>query len=256
MIYLRFLLVVTFLAPSSSLHADLVTATFESPDYSLGSVVGQNGWVASDTNNGGEAIVDASNSASGSQALMIDTDNLGGPSWWYKPFSTDAAGKVIDISFDLFLETNAGDNYSIFGIDIYNEASAFSVFRLWTEYDSFDGETYINTSEGITFVPVTRGTWNQFEVTLDYAREEYDLYLNGQWIETGLIDVGLVGTTLSDVDVWTTTPSGFGDRAWYDNFHVSVVPEPATSSILALGLLAIVGRRNRRVPNSGAADAA
>ncbi len=221
-------------------------ADFEPTTYTLGNVVGQEGWIASNSNNGGAADVDNTRASSGSQSLRIDTTSLGGPSWWYQSFSVDAANLAVEFEFDMYLESNPSNDYSIFGVDVYGSTSSFSAFRLWTEYDFFDEETYINTSEGITLVPVTRDAWHNYRVLLDFEREEYDVYFDDLLIETGFVDVGLVGTVLTDVDIWSTAPSGFGDRAWYDNLRVSVVPEPSAMCFL----LSLVGmsrlRRSRQ----------
>ncbi|MEZ6095294.1 MAG: PEP-CTERM sorting domain-containing protein [Pirellulaceae bacterium] len=226
--------------------ADVINTSFESPEYSTGTIVGQNGWLASSSNNGGVAVVDDSNAHTGSQALMVDTSTLGGPSWWYKPFNVDAAGSSVEIEFDLFLESNVGDNYSIFGVDIYNTSSSFSIFRLWTEFDNLDNVTYINTSDGILFEPVSRNAWHNYRIVLDYAIDEYALYFDGNFLDSGFLDVGLVGTTVNDVDIWATTPSGFGDRACYDNLRVTAVPESSTLACLTSVLLGFVVFNRRR----------
>ncbi len=134
---------------------------------------------------------------------------------------------------------SVSDRVQLMGLCNYEDTEAPGSFLTMVQVKNGYANYFVDSVD--TNVPIVFGEYAHFELYFDIAVSTCTLLING--IVTNAIDVPLRSpssgiTTLRSNHV--TDPGGYAE--WYLD-DVSVVPEPATMSLLALGGLALLKRR-------------
>lgn len=119
----------------------------------------------------------------------------------------------------------------------------------------FQDPGYFGGSLKETGTTVTLGNWNHFQIALDFAADEYSVYLDGTLLDSvGFVDGAFGLDDFTDADI--SALAAMGDplsqsligRAYLDNFVVRQIPEPASILLILAGLAVagIVRMRNNR----------
>ncbi|KKM78494.1 hypothetical protein LCGC14_1359420 [marine sediment metagenome] len=158
-------------------------------------------------------------------------------------------GSGIQTSFDAVTEgvlsfrcrvDSASDDLHLMGLFSYADTEAPGS-QLAVVVASPAGGTWHYAVAGYhTTVPLVFGVYRRFDLHFDTDESTATLYIDG-----ALTDVGTV--SMEDTDAGVTTlrsndDTGPGTAEWYLD-EVSVVPEPTTLLMLALGGLALIRRR-------------
>lgn len=86
-------------------------------------------------------------------------------------------------------------------------------------------------------------TWIDFGVAYNFTTQTIDVSVNNSLV--GTMNFASLQTTMTDIDLNSraTSASAATGIVKYDNYNVQAVPEPASMTVLALGLAAIARRR-------------
>ena len=256
-----FLAVAACLLPHSNAEAGYVVATDSAADavYDAGWTNGQDGgtgWGSAWTINGGAGAFSfvSSSTSNGGGSLGIDT---AGRSWGMR---SNDGGSVIEGIREFANPLGIGDKFSIdfdngfinagssgFGLRNANDDNLFEFF-----FEGGDANYSINDQT------------TNFDTGLGFTADGLHLELTRTGTSTyslSLTDLGAASTltfnrtfsTLGDFDPAKLRvfnfQNGDGDpnnNAFYNSISIEVVPEPSTSLLVGLGLIAVANRRRRK----------
>lgn len=216
---------------------------FEASKFSTGSLGGQDGWDNSFAGTGFDTVVDTFSNG-GTQSVLAD-GTVGGSNWSFVVASHDAGAssdKVVVIQWDMYIETaGAAGPSGLWGIDVYDDTVA-RVVALGVDDQGEVTSLDSNGADAGSGSFVNRDEWNTYAIRIDYVSHTASLWLNNAMVMDG-IDTSAATDVFSDADIWVG--GGLGDRAFYDNYTVNAVPEPATLAALGLGAAALLRRRRK-----------
>lgn len=233
------------LAASSGFAAVLFDSYgFEAPQYSLGSLTGQNGWVRDGT---GVATVQNTVVQSGAQAVSLTGNTT---EWHWPDLGYNATpGEFVRASAGILRGSSpeATKNFGFF-LDAYN-ASVQRVARVGLGVsagapalvvtalvDGTAGNYLIET--GLSW-----DTWYDVQMDLKFDTQSFDVYLNGV-LKASDLSFLVAANSLGDVDLMKSFTTGATDIGYFDNYKVEalLVPEPTAGALLLLGLACFGGR--------------
>jgi hypothetical protein len=232
---------------SASAAVVLFETSYEAPEYNLGALSGQNGWIDYEFASFGNQVVNSGPARSGSQSLRLGKLAGQGPYGTTQrsgPFSTSLPQVIVEHS--IYLEGTTGWNL---GPGDYTQGSPIAVYGpgdvFISQFSVFQG---LNVQFASVDVPITTDTWLDLKLVLDFPTQTASGYLNGTFIgteafanpasEIALLEVyGLMGFT---------TP-GPSPSFYFDDLRVTAVPEPGSAFLLAGTVFALGFRRLRRV---------
>ncbi len=120
--------------------------------------------------------------------------------------------------------------------------------------DSHTGELLYQDADGIltpTGDIVPFGQWNRYTLELNYDTKKYTGYLNGAAVVTSpFIDPGITGFTDAPISALASDAASLATAtgtAYFDNYSITVVPEPGGLALVGLGSLALIRRRRTAV---------
>lgn len=230
---------------SSAFAAELVTIGFESPDYTLGDLDGQQMWSPYPGFAPPEATVVNANPtpAEGSQCAKLVSTNATFCAEMY-----DARGEINDSTFNtnthylrVSLDILAQSNYDAcdLRIDVSNRVRLV-LFGIWTDANT---NAVANLNGTDINIPVTWGEWHELSVLLDC--------INQQVIE---FTVDGSATQVTNRPYWAVAPypqmlristsDQFEHWTGFDALWVTteLIPEPGLLGILGLGLFLLKRR--------------
>ncbi|MGA2031452.1 MAG: PEP-CTERM sorting domain-containing protein [Thermoguttaceae bacterium] len=257
---------VTFaLATASFASTILDSQGFEaSAGYNPGVLQGQNNWLWQ--GGASTAIVENSVFKSGSQAVQVNRAANSDGRWGV---SEDGHGypqspnSIIQIDWDMNVSQTTGTPGvfgPFFGVEAYDDAvsggpgefGSFGVDATTRDvlYQAQDTGQPTPTGQGV-------GTgWNHFSMVLNFATDQYSVYLNNSptpLATTGFVDRGLGLTTFTDADISgiaiapDSSSQAMTGTAYIDNFKVQqITPEPGTLAMCVVGLPLVLGLAWRR----------
>jgi hypothetical protein len=225
----------------------LYSTTFE--EFSMGSIDGQHGWLSTDT---GIAITGAEAGVtpfSGDQMVRFPTTtevNFANYAWrdvtaaWG---ARDAGHQIARASVRLFIPESIGAEYE-FGLAAWSGQTWLAEAMVNTATNTI--WLYSPAVGGIvnTGVSPSRNEWNLLQVYLDYSSGQLTASLNGVWVgESTPFDTS---ESFTDYTLSAYTFDGVANlNAYYDDFSMEAVPEPASLAALAAGVAALIARRRR-----------
>lgn len=247
---------------AATASAQIVYSTgFEDPPFIVGSIVGQDGWVAGSGTGSSQTITNTFAYA-GTQSLYWDNTTLTSFYSVRRPFNGQAGAITpatpLEISSWVFVDPTSGPN-RLYGVYATNSGTGTLGGTVLGLTLSGAGALRAGTTWSATYSasplytdPALVGNW--IKVLLSYngtggGAAVYDAGLNLLW-STTFATVGLGNANGSGISSWNvnlgtdyvTTTSHLG-RGYHDNFDVIVVPEPA--SVLAMAGLALLALRRR-----------
>ena len=204
------------------------------------------------------AVVQSTTVQSGSQAVRLDRPASAAGDTRYgvlRPLTPTAPLTLLRVSWDMnVLQTNApnvnfGPFFGVEGYDAFNNVPKL-VGSLGV--DASTGEVLIQETGSGSFIPtgdlVPFGQWNRFTLEMDYANKTYRAFVNG--VASGdaepFVDPGI--TAFTDAPISTLAAEGGAGlaapgTAFYDNYTIEIVPEPATMAMIGLASLGLLRRR-------------
>jgi hypothetical protein len=221
----------------------LYSTSYEAPEYAVGPLSGQNGWIDYEFGSFGNQVVNSGPARSGSQSLRLGKLAGQGPYGTTQrsgPFSTSLPQVIVEHS--IYLEGTAGWNL---GPDDYTQGSPIA---LYGPGDVFISQIVVFQGLNVQFagvnVPITTDTWLDLKLVLDFPTQTATGYLNGNFIGTepfanpasqiALLEVyGLMGFT---------TP-GPSPAFYFDDLSITAIPEPTALALLSIPALLLTGRK-------------
>jgi len=219
------------LAASSQAATTIVDTDGFETGFSLGVLQGQAGWVTSGQG-GGSAVVQNGLVESGTKAVRVDR-GANSDDRWAMPVGGLGfpSNRYILIDWDMYvLGTGASSSVfgPFFGVDTYDDTVSPSVLGA-LGVDATTGDvlyqaegTGVLVESGAT---VNFGSWNNFQIKLDFELDEYQVLLNGSVLaSTGFVDGPRDSFTDADIaafaasfDTGSQSQTGI---AYFDNFLV------------------------------------
>lgn len=221
------------IVPSSFAQMVFQTSFEVGEGYNVGNLSGQQGWTG-----GAGATVSTENARTGSQSVRVGTTG-----WWWNEFNYDTAGgpPLVHIGWSMFVPTVSDGR--LFGIDIYTPAvvrlAAVRVINTGeVQFVHFPGNVSTLVNTGFF---VTRGQWNDYQIQMDWNTFQFTASVNGTPVGVTGDFRNDAGTVIGDADIQSAL--GTSDVAYFDDYYVEAVPEPASLAALGLGALALLRRR-------------
>jgi hypothetical protein len=214
---------------------------FESPDYTIGFLAGQNGFTSNATGGGSAPeVVIGPDSAVAHQAVRLQVPDLqGATSGWELPVADlVAAGYTqVTVSFDIYRQMDAwSSNLWWYWFD--NGSPTYGL-----QWDQGSGTSGTYAFEFNNGVPTVYDQWATLSMTWDFSTGTATATYNGAPAGTTSIS-GITSLTGWGLYLGHDEGAGSGSEvAWIDNFVITGVPEPATLILLAVGMLALPKRR-------------
>lgn len=228
----RFLPAALFLLAlaTPSLAIDIYATGFESP-FVLGNLVGQGGWMTED--GGTTGTVQDLTVSQGSKAVQIDAAGRSTTAWWWKDLSYPVnLATAATIHVEWTMRIMSGGTASSWGVDVYNlDSGPAGIKRITTLVVDTMGTIRVwdgsaNMGNGgllISSVGVDRDTWYTYRMDINYATNRASFSVNGVPIGINVPTSVADTLTLSDVDFYNIDSAASNDKAFYDDFSVSLV---------------------------------
>jgi hypothetical protein len=237
---------------------------FESPTFSTGDLVGQDGWDRADTD-GPPApnvpiTVQTGTVAGGTQAVQIlNNAGISDESTFafhtFSPFNPVTAGTpLITVAWDMRVNSGGTTTHD-WGLQVYdqnvNMVASGGMGLAGNGQTTAVVETGTSTSQDfIDLTPVGSGpslnAFHSYLLTLDYALGVYALDIDGVRKGYAPFITGNDGT-LGEVDFFENRRAT--DTAFFDNLVVTAgtgtVPEPASLGLIGVAGAFLLGRRRR-----------
>ncbi len=231
-----FLVILTMLCLTPLSQAGTIFQTgFESsevPSYSTGQLSGNNGWAGTTA-----AVVENSTVFSGLQAVSLDTTGLAGQSLIGHNLTYDSSSDPNQIVvFDIeFMESTSGNRSNWDPLNVGANGLVVAQIVVQTNGNAVLG--VLGPSVGS--IPVSRGTWNDFQLVLDFQTQTVTGYVNSQLLGSGTF--ANPTTVLTRVNIGLNSAPN-GDSGYFDQLSVSSIPEPGYAGLVAAGLALIAVR--------------
>lgn len=219
--------------------------------YATGPLNGQNGWAAD--NPPGTAEVGAFG-VGGSTGVRATG---GATNWFYPTLNfTPTAGQVIVIECDIARTLFSATGSFGYAIDLYSPTGRIGRFGLAANNGNIQpfitskftaGQPDPNGAVGNVVVgsAVAANTFVHFEARLDFSAQSFRLLINN--VDLGVnLPFTTTATTLADADIQVSSATGQTDFGYFDNYRVSVIPEPATLALSGFGALGLMIALRRR----------
>ncbi len=219
----------------TSLGAE-ISDDFES--YALGSNLhGQGNWAGWDNDPGAGALVSSLRAASGTQSVRI------APGSDLVHTFSGVGGGIWNFSLKQYVPSTAsGESYVIL-LNKYQPGGPYD-WSVQMLADLTEGKVTSEMGYPGNELPLVKDTWVDLRFEIDFTTGTVSEYYNNQLLSTHPWDDGNGVQSLAALDLYAdSSQSGF---VFYDDLHVSQVPEPSTFALLGLGGLALLARRRSR----------
>jgi hypothetical protein len=239
---------------------------FESPTYSTGNLVGQNGWdrVDSESPSVPNVPITVQNSvvASGSQAVQI-TSNSAGPglfTYAIQPISLASVATSgtpeIKVQWDMRVNSSLSPA-GVWGVQVYDNSGGGGPYPYafagvgpvgvatneLLKVSAPDGDTAVAMPPVPSF-----DTFHTYVLDMNFQQGLYSLSVDGDLRTIGALNISGTNGNLGEVDFFTFNRGS--DTAFFDNLIVTsgtgLVPEPASLGLIGVAGAMLLGRRRRK----------
>jgi hypothetical protein len=196
------------------------------PAYATGQLSGQNGWGGTTA-----AIVENSTVFSGLQAVSLDSTGLSGQSLIGENLTYNSIGNPDQtVVFDVeFMESDSGSRSNWNPVNV--GANGIYITQIVVQTD---GDAVLGVLGGsVGSIPVSRGTWNNFELALNFQTDTVSGYVNSQLLGSGTFAHATTDLTRVNLGL-NSAPNG--DTGFFDQLSVTSTPEPGYAGLVAAGL--------------------
>ena len=119
--------------------------------------------------------------------------------------------------------------------------------------DMLTGRTLTDATTGVSNVQALLGQYNDIELLADYGTGVVDYFFNGSQIGSTQMSASSRFTGLGDFDFYNNGFNATTSVAFrYDDYAVQAIPEPATVTLLGLGLAGLAALRRHKGASKGA----
>jgi len=234
-------LLIGLLAPAAQ------SAVVFSDDFDTDETVGTDpsNWTDnSDTN--ADVSVSNTEAQSLSNSMLLDDDNINGAAIANTTFTSITSG-IVEWEFSFFetatnidppapglMRARLGNSSQANGLLVITAGDASGNVLFRQSETETDADTVIGT--------IALDEWNTVRVVGDLATQMADVYFNGALA----VSDQLFRNTVSSFDALQfDSSSGLTGDLFIDDVSVTVIPEPASLGLLAVGGAALLGRRRR-----------
>ena len=220
---------------------------------------GQGPWVKDSGTS--TAVVQNTNPSGGVQSVQVTrvASPTGDTRWAVeKTITPTASQNLIDIDVDMRVNQAAfGGNFGpAFGIEAYDAATTPNALKLIGSLtvDATTGDVLYQTAgDGFlqdTGTVVSRGTYHHYKLRLDFNSKTYQAFVDNVLVRTEPF-VDSTAATFTDAPISTFAVTAQSEAtatgsAFFDNYTLQQIPEPAGVAMLGVGLAGLMSRRRRR----------
>jgi hypothetical protein len=235
---------------------------FEPPRFSTGNLAGQDTVLGPWLKDSGTAtgVVQTATVQGGTQAVQVTrpADEDGDTRFAVVKPVTPTPLQLIRVSWDMNVTRTQIPGMPFgpfFGVEGYDgSGDDFPLLIGSLGVDATTGDVLYQDENGFFAEPETRtivpfGQWNRYMIEMDFAAQEYTAYLNGTPLVTSpFVDRDLGITRFTDAPIATLAAtleslSIATGTAYFDNYTIEIVPEPASMAIIGLASLGMLRRR-------------
>ena len=245
----RTLLLTACLAASLASHAQVYSTSFEAPEFVPGALEGQAGWQTTGSVNPAW-VVSGDRSSTGTRSLRWSDGNGGAAltAWTSAHPVFNTPTQEIQAGFKLFISNSTSDSRR-FGFDVSYNTNSRSRLVIAT-----DGRVHANTSTAsgilsqVALLPTpAMQRWISVDLNINFLTRAVIATVDG--VQVALPNLGVGTDRIEDFGLhvaYLTPITGDSGLAYFDDYRVAAVPEPAFMTLLALGALVANRRRNKR----------
>jgi len=189
------------LAPLANAQVFLSTGFEPSDGYSLAPLAGQQGWTGP-----APAVVEHLTFFAGTQAVSLPATGLSGPQLVISPQLISSSSSIVTVEVH-FMQSSSGTASDWFPLSTFS-ANGF----LADIFVTSAGNAQVGlASSAVGSVPVSRGTWNDYQMVLNFQTGTVTGYVNSQRIGSGplantgslgAVQFGILGTPGTDTGFW------------------------------------------------------
>ncbi|HQL55250.1 MAG: hypothetical protein KA383_19735 [Phycisphaerae bacterium] len=213
---------------------------FEPATFVPGPLAGQDGWTASGAGGGiAPQVVTAPDPVVGTQAVRL--------------YVGDTQGDTSVMDIGIADPVAAGWDVVTVSYDIYRDAQIQNLWWWWwdageptygLQWDLSQATHPFGWSTGAGQAPTAFGIYANLKMEWNFVTNTASSWYNGVLVDNNIPLSGITSLTGWTIQFGHDSGSGTGAETVYiDNFVVTVTPEPAALSLLALGGLALLRRR-------------
>jgi hypothetical protein len=172
-----------------------------------------------------------------------------------RPLTPTAPLQLLRVNWSMNVQQTQAPNVDFgpfFGVEGY-EAFGDSIKLVGSlGVDASTGDVLIQETGSGAFIEtglvLPFNQWNNFTLEMNYVTHTYQAFVNGAPVGDAepFVDPGIVA--FSDAPISTLAASGGAGlsapgTAYFDNYSIEIVPEPATAAIIGVASLALLRRR-------------
>ncbi len=219
---------------------------FESPAFTLGALPGQQTWTGGGAGGGAvPLVVTAPDPVLGSQAVRLEVpDAQGATSFMDHAIpAIGLAGQIVTVSFDIYREQNPWLSNLWWW---WWDAGSPTYGLQWDAGTGSPGQTLPNGwNTGAGAAVTVMGRYANVKMVWDFQQSKAYSWYDGVLVDNGIPIADITALTGWTIQLGHDEATGSGPEvAWIDNFSMTVVPEPASLALLALGGLLVIRRRH------------